>query len=371
MASRNYDTYSPNEDQSLCHFISMVSPGRIIAMAVKDEGTFQLRQHCRKILTQLGSKKVAKLGWRDMWGLVVVKGGKIHGESFSKSPNFHSWGSPVLLRTEVPLAPADEAECENWKREEDDIGRRRMAFCNRFEGYGSVCNCENPLPISNLASSQTPLLGVNRVANVPVAIIASNRPQYLFRMLQSLLSATWADPKMITVFIDGFYDEPLAVAKLFGLRGIQHTPIGSKNARITQHYRASLTATFNIYPEAQYVIVIEEDLDVSPDFFTYFSQTLPLLEEDPTIYCVSAWNDQGYEHTSSDPSLLYRVETMPGLGWILKRSLFKDELEPKWPTPEKVNEFCTTELSWFSGLFFVFLDVGLGHVDEIERNQTR
>ena len=26
---------------------------------------------------------------------------------------------------------------------------------------------------------------------------------------------------------------------------------------------------------------------------------------------------------------------MPGLGWVLKRSLYKDELEPNWPTPEK------------------------------------
>ena len=72
------------------------------------------------------------------------------------------------------------------------------------------------------------------------------------------------------------------------------------------------------------------------DFFSYFSQTLRLLEEDTSLYCISAWNDQGYEHTSSDPSKLYRVETMPGLGWILKRSLYKEELEPKWPTPERV-----------------------------------
>lgn len=28
---------------------------------------------------------------------------------------------------------------------------------------------------------------------------------------------------------------------------------------------------------------------------------------------------------------------MPGLGWILKRSLYKEELEPRWPTPEKVS----------------------------------
>ena len=45
---------------------------------------------------------------------------------------------------------------------------------------------------------------------------------------------------------------------------LQHTPIGVRNARISQHYKAALTATFNIYPEAKYVIVLEEDLDVSP-----------------------------------------------------------------------------------------------------------
>lgn len=72
-------------------------------------------------------------------------------------------------------------------------------------------------------------------------------------------------------------------------------------------------------------------------YCSYFSQTRRLLEEDETLYCISAWNDQGYEHTSDDPSLLYRVETMPGLGWILKRSLYKDELESKWPSPEKVG----------------------------------
>lgn len=50
---------------------------------------------------------------------------------------------------------------------------------------------------------------------------------------------------------------------------------------------------------------------------------------------------QGYEHTAEDPALLYRVESMPGLGWVLKKSLYKDELEPKWPTPEKVQDLRT------------------------------
>jgi hypothetical protein len=71
----------------------------------------------------------------------------------------------------------------------------------------------------------------------------------------------------------------VTLSRLFGLRGIQHTPIGVKNARISQHYKASLTAVFNIYPKAKYAIVLEEDLDVAPDFFAFFSQTVGLLEQ--------------------------------------------------------------------------------------------
>lgn len=74
------------------------------------------------------------------------------------------------------------------------------------------------------------------------------------RMLRSLLSASGAKPEMITVFIDGFYSEPLAVARLFGLRGVQHAPLGLRNARISQHYKASLGATFQLFPRAQYAI---------------------------------------------------------------------------------------------------------------------
>ena len=36
------------------------------------------------------------------------------------------------------------------------------------------------------------------------------------------------------MYIDGFFEEPAAVAKLFDLKVVQHVPISSKNARISQ-----------------------------------------------------------------------------------------------------------------------------------------
>lgn len=101
--------------------------------------------------------------------------------------------------------------------------------------------------------------------------------------------------------------------------------------KISRHYRWALGQAFRNLTHSA-VVIVEDDLEVAPDFFEYFRALLPLLKSDPSLWCVSAWNDNGKEGFV-DPekaALLFRTDFFPGLGWMLLRETWA-ELEPKWP----------------------------------------
>jgi len=78
--------------------------------------------------------------------------------------------------------------------------------------------------------------------------------------------------------------------------------------------------------------VVLDDLDIAPDFFEYFLGLHPILKQDPSLFCVSAWND--YSKSSlidtGAASLVYRTDFFPGLGWILLKTHWMEHA-PKWP----------------------------------------
>lgn len=61
-----------------------------------------------------------------------------------------------------------------------------------------------------------------------------------------------------------------------------------------------------------HVILLEDDLLVAPDFLSLFASTAWLLEEDPTLWCVSAWNDNGHKRFVKDEERLFRTDYFPG-----------------------------------------------------------
>ena len=89
----------------------------------------------------------------------------------------------------------------------------------------------NPLPLE----ISPPSLANGKMFGMPVAVMASNRPVYLYRMLQSLSRVEGLDVSKVTVYVDGFHREPASIAKLFGFRVEQFKVSGLfPNSRIAQ-----------------------------------------------------------------------------------------------------------------------------------------
>jgi len=72
------------------------------------------------------------------------------------------------------------------------------------------------------------------------------------------------------------------------------------------------------------VIMLEDDFVLAPDAFSYFRRMSPLFDTDPTLYCVSAWNEYGRTPFVSSSTAVYRTDCFPGLGWMWSREIWTE-----------------------------------------------
>ena len=80
----------------------------------------------------------------------------------------------------------------------------------------------------------------------------------------------------------------------------------------------------------RYGLIIEEDLEISPDYLELATKAGPVLDADESLFCLSAWNDNGYKVNVDDPSRLLRSGVFPGLGWMVTRKIGLEILS-LWP----------------------------------------
>ncbi|XP_035226850.1 alpha-1,3-mannosyl-glycoprotein 2-beta-N-acetylglucosaminyltransferase-like [Stegodyphus dumicola] len=178
---------------------------------------------------------------------------------------------------------------------------------------------------------------------IGVLVFACNRVTVKRNLDQLLKYRPSPEQFPIVVSQDCAHEPTTRVIQSYGdqLTLIQHPdqsdiPLSGKEKKfkgyykIARHYGWALNQTF-FHFNYKTVIIVEDDLDIAPDFFEYFMATHPILNSDPTLWCVSAWNDNGKDSlVAYEPELLYRSDFFPGLGWMLTKSLWR-ELAPKWP----------------------------------------
>lgn len=126
-------------------------------------------------------------------------------------------------------------------------------------------------------------------------------------------------------------DEVREITDSFGIKTITHIDDIEQTQRLARHFQWTFNTVFEMYNDIEGIIVLEDDLLVSPDFLEYFELTIPILNTDPKLKTISAWNDNGFKGVAQDPHALRRSTFFPGLGWYLSKDFWKDELNKMWP----------------------------------------
>ncbi|KAF8020853.1 hypothetical protein BT93_G1305 [Corymbia citriodora subsp. variegata] len=175
-----------------------------------------------------------------------------------------------------------------------------------------------------------------------VVIMACNRADYLERTIKSILKYQNAVASKYPLFVSQDGSDPqvrekaLSYDQLTHMQHLDSKPVQTERPgeliayyKIARHYKWALDKLFHEYKFSR-VIILEDDMEIAPDFFDYFEAAAALMEKDKTIMAVSSWNDNGQKQFVHDPEILYRSDFFPGLGWMLTKSTW-NELSPKWP----------------------------------------
>ncbi|KAK3421204.1 hypothetical protein EUGRSUZ_H04989 [Eucalyptus grandis] len=175
-----------------------------------------------------------------------------------------------------------------------------------------------------------------------VVIMACNRADYLERTIKSILKHQNAVASKYPLFVsqDGsnaqVKEKALSYDQLTYMQHLDSKPLQTERPgeliayyKIARHYKWALDKLFYEHKFSR-VIILEDDMEIAPDFFDYFEAAAALMEKDKTIMAVSSWNDNGQKQFVHDPEILYRSDFFPGLGWMLTKSIW-NELSPKWP----------------------------------------
>jgi hypothetical protein len=142
-------------------------------------------------------------------------------------------------------------------------------------------------------------------ATAPIAIFIYNRPFHLYSMLAGLRKCEGFDSSPIIVFGDG-PNNPEDLVDVEAARAVAREMLGTRadyrfSAVNKGLARSIIDGIGAVVAEYGRVIVIEDDLDLAPNFLSYVNTALDRYADDESVYQISghAFNVPEFEHRTS------------------------------------------------------------------------
>ncbi|XP_064605154.1 protein O-linked-mannose beta-1,2-N-acetylglucosaminyltransferase 1-like [Liolophura sinensis] len=321
-----FDTYE-TDSSPLEMFLEDVWGSQIIIAVTADESSKKLSVTAKELLQEFGSSMIESLRFRDVWYLVGQKMldgfSTIEQISFAgpdgqwPKPLTHSFCIPTKLKsTKVMPDPLV------WRNDE------KRAFCKENDGYVDFCDPAHvddqykPVPLMEKS------LEGNDIYSSPIIIVPGLNHNSLVKTLETTSMQSGINPEMVFLLWDEQFPEYADLADIFGFKDIRLPSQKSYENLLL----AAIKKVWSQFHDKNYIIVLEEEILLGPDFLLFMAQCKEALDKDESLLAVSAWNPNGYETMSGNVSQLLRVEDFPGLGFLMKRSAFEKYLQPNLAT---------------------------------------
>ncbi|XP_037781681.1 protein O-linked-mannose beta-1,2-N-acetylglucosaminyltransferase 1-like [Penaeus monodon] len=312
----------------LVWWLQRVSPGRLVVITVTGRSTLGLR-HARTLFAELGSAFALYLAQQTAWTWAFVKGGHTIYESLLKGNRnteitlaFQDVNDSIYAEGTINLSTELLPTIKNDKDEE------RWHYCHLHAAMGGLCDEHTPDPLP--PPPPPTLQHQSALADVPVVVTAGARHQYLYHTLNTLLTAPGAQRNNVLVVLG---DAPQPTTQLLRLINVNFTKVpvhGEGNLKLFRYYRSVFQLVAHTFPDAPAVIFLDEDVEVSPDFFSFMSQTLWLLREDPTLYCINTYSFLLTTGDGRSATLVRRGATQVMWGYAVTPKFIRESLY-LWP----------------------------------------
>src|SRR5882762_4319469 len=170
----------------------------------------------------------------------------------------------------------------------------------------------------------------------PIVFFAYNRPDHTRQVLESLSRNKLADESLLFIFIDGPKPTATEVDKAANeeVKKIVREKKWCKEVHITETkvnkglIKAIVGGVTEIVNQFGKVIVMEDDLLLSPGFLKYMNDALTIYEDDPKVMHITAYSRPDID-TSELKESTYFFYVTTTWGWATwKRAWDKYKLDP-------------------------------------------
>ncbi|KAK3868636.1 hypothetical protein Pcinc_025989 [Petrolisthes cinctipes] len=314
MLRQRFLTYQPAEHMDLASTLASIQSARLVILAAIPEWLLFMGKTGRESLESLGFRWCSRVASSEGWVGVVMMGVGVVAETTVPWQWRQNHTNPFTLHLSLPRLQQQQGYFCKWHNDENL--KKQAAFCRQYEGYGDLCRCHNPFTPALRFKQERVVM----VEQIPVVVVTANKPHHLYRLLRNLFSIDGGGQTEVLVAADGGGGETLALAQVLGVAAVAHRPQGLDSNRTNTNVRFALYTVFSHFPQADKAIVLEDDLILSPDFFSFFHQASWILNNDPTVFCVNAFNSNSLPVTASDTTRLLRSESFPMYGWMVRRN---------------------------------------------------